>query len=397
MVTFLQQNNLIIIASAAILILILILLLKSSRKKTQDYLQEKDQALQTLKLLTDQRIELDAVLQTIEDGVIITNLEGQIVLASNKALALLNTNLYSVQNKDISEILPINIHRLDNQINSDTSATVQLQNGAKITTRIKGQILMNDAERKGLIFILHDITEEEDLDEMKFDFITMATHQLRTPLTILKGYLSILSKSIAGKNSEDKQTLEKAIVGADKITSLVENILSATKISGSHLLLQLKQISIKEIIENVISELTVVASKKNVTLLFETLETPLPTIKVDPYLIAEVLNNLIMNAIEHSHNDGQVTIQVRPESKEILVDIRDEGEGIPLEVLPYLFNKKFYKIPNYKNPEVMTQTSQGLGLGLYLSKLIIEAHHGKIWVNSILGKGATFSFSLPIN
>jgi len=319
------------------------------------------------------------------------------------------------------EILTTSVHRLGNSVVSDVLATtVSLPNDeikgkiieevlplgnlkeGKINLRsLDGEIshinvrnfpLKDENNQvKGEIYVLRDVTKADQLEEMKLDFVSSVAHQLRTPITTIRSYLAVLSESVVKKlETEDRELLNRAMIVVNQLATLVENLLNVMKIEKGRLNVEAKPLSLEPIIEETIAALAVIAQQQEVKLTFENPPADFPKVKGDSYLIKEVLTNLIINGINFNHRGGWVIISLQKESQSVIVHIRDNGKGIPPQSIPYLFNR-FYKVSNEYIME-----SKGVGLGLYISQAIVQALGGKIWVNSIEGKGTTFSFSLSL-
>lgn len=383
-----QFVNVGFLVALAFLILVFVLYIAKIRQFITEK-QAKDSALAEVKILSSTGSYLEAVLQNIEDGVIIADISGQIKYSSKKALDILKTNISILQDRHITEILPV--ENSSGKIISNQKSEVKLQNGTTVVLIIDALPIVGQGFVRGAIYIIHDVTKEKEFEEMKFDFVAMAAHQLRTPLTTLRGYLLALSDMVMGKlNDEEQMYLKGSITGANQLSSLIENLLYASSIGGK-LVLRLNNSSVEKIIDDVVKNMFVLADRKGVNLIFEKPKESLPKIMFDPFLITEVLNNLIMNAIEHTNKGGEIVAYITQTDKELIVNIKDSGEGIPYYATPYLFTK-FYKVPSD-----LAMKSKGSGLGLYISKSIVEAHKGKIWVNSVLGRGSVFSFSLPLH
>src|SRR3989344_2629329 len=359
------------------------------RKRLKITLIERSNLNQKLFLLSREKIAIESILQSIDDGVIITNNTNNITMLSKKALDILKFDLDSLQGKPVGEILSVD--PLGNKILSNEKMGIKLATGETIEAKISSLPVLDSGEIRGVIYTIHDATKEKEFEEMKLDFVTMAVHQLRTPLTTLRGYLSFLSGSISSKlNTEDKQYLDRSITGADQLSALIENLIKITHVEEGEFTIQKKLTHLENLVENVKKNLEELGNQKSVKISFQKPKEIFPEVMIDYFSISHVVNNLIENAIDHSKEGGSVVINIWQKEADLVVDVKDYGEGIPFEATKNLF-KKFYQVPDN-----LRAGSKGMGLGLYISKRIIDAHKGKIWVNTILGRGATFSFSLPI-
>ena len=221
--------------------------------------------------------------------------------------------------------------------------------------------------------------------------MTIAAHELRTPITYIRGYLSFLLETAKSKLSAEEQSfLEKSYVGTSNLSSLTENLLTVSNIETKSLYFHKTKVDWAKIIKEVVEKYKTIAAWKKVELNIDLGNNPLPKVMVDQFKISEVLENLLANAIEYNLEKGTVEIFAKVEDQTIVTAIKDTGIGIPKEKLPELFTEFF----RFSGP--LIQASKGAGLGLFISKYIVEKHGGKIWVQSTLGRGSTFYFSLPL-
>ncbi len=229
------------------------------------------------------------------------------------------------------------------------------------------------------------------LDEAKSEFISIASHQLRTPLTVIKGYISMMMEGSFGKLSRSiSDPLEKVYESNERLINLVENLLNISRIESGRLRFNFQTIQLEKMIESVIEELSSTAEVKGVLLEFKKLKSDLPKIMVDKEKIRQVIMNLVDNAIKYSVK-GVILITLRKRKGNLIFCIRDNGLGIDKSDMPNLF-KKFIR----GNNAMLTHT-EGTGLGLFVAKQMIESHQGRIWAESKgKNKGTKFCFELPI-
>lgn len=333
-----------------------------------------------------QKEVFEEITQVIKDGVLLTNSAEQIVWANRKALEILKASWTLTQNKPISQILPKtqNTNQHTYQVKLTTLDAEELD--IKVQTYPLSKLMM------GTIYVITDVTEQIVLEEMKLNFVAIAAHQLRTPLTAIKGYLFILKNSITPKlNAEEKGFLESTIIGVERMGFLIENLLNLSKIEKGELKVNLKPIDIDNVIEQTIEGLLPGAKEKNISLVMGESQKPYPVLMGDLSLLIEALSNIVGNGIKYSDQGGQVMIDVEKQPDGVSIHVSDKGKGISAEAQPRLF-QKFYGAT-----KSLTELSSGLGLGLFISKSIIDAHKGKIWVNSLEGHGTTVSIFLPFS
>lgn len=243
----------------------------------------------------------------------------------------------------------------------------------------------------GYILTLHDVSEELQLEEMKLDFVSIAAHELRTPLTAIKGYLSVFFDENKATITQDQQLLLSHVkVATQRLGALIENLLSITHIEKGMVTLNILPIEWIALCQQIVNDMQAQAAEKQITL---TLKKPLESsmfAAADKLRVSEVLSNLIANAINYTPTKGSVTVSLEKKDGMVVTHVTDTGMGMSKEAMGGLFTK-FYRVRSK-----LTQGAKGTGLGLFISKSIIEMHKGQIWVTSEEGKGSAFGFSLPI-
>ncbi len=240
----------------------------------------------------------------------------------------------------------------------------------------------------GKVCVLRDITHYKELDSIKSDFVATVSHDLRTPLMLMRGYATMLTM-VGELNEQQKNYVAKMVTGIENMSHLVGNLLDLGRIEAG-ISLNLEEVSAAEIVEKVLKQHQPHAAQKNITLTFEDLpEGKSPYISVDVALIQQALVNLVENAIKFTGTNGQVTVRLKQRGDKILFEIQDTGIGIaPLDV-PRLFEKF------HSSGQRDAQQVRGTGLGLAIVKSIVDRHHGRVWAESFLGRGSTFFIELP--
>jgi PAS domain S-box-containing protein len=249
--------------------------------------------------------------------------------------------------------------------------------------------LRNDAGAvTGFLGTVTDITERKEADQMKSDFVSFATHQLRTPLAGIKWLLE-LAKEEPGISEDMLSYIQDARESADRLIKLVNDLLDISRLERGKLAIALQAIPLGELTHSVMEELSPLVQEKGHHLTF-TGTDDIPPALVDRQLMRQVILNLVSNAIKYTPAKGQIAIEIGQEAGHLRWSIRDSGIGIPKEALPRLF-EKFYRADNAQTIE-----TEGTGLGLYLVRLILEQFAGRIWCESEEGKGTSFLFVLPL-
>ncbi len=237
------------------------------------------------------------------------------------------------------------------------------------------------------ILNIRDITREREQEEQRSTFISVISHELQTPIAIIKGYASTLARTGAMLDTKGFHSRLLAIEEeADRLNKLVGNLLYASRIQAGGLRMEIAPLELPPLIQGVVRRLQAKSPDISVTL---DIPPNLPTVMADRERIEEVLQNLLDNAIKYSPQRRVMTVACRATGDEVIASVSDFGIGISLRDQEEIFTR-FHRIGNH-----LTHTTPGTGLGLYICHAIIEAHGGHIWVESALREGSTFSFSLP--
>jgi len=357
--------------------------------------------------ITAERNKLTTTIESVADGVLALDFDGNVITINQAALKMLGMDEKDVVGKNIDGLVKmfedqkriLFTNLITTKKLSKDTVVFQKEN-LKVTTNYGKQVYVNltsSAIKEGVdaglgaIITLNDVSKEKELEEMKLDFVSMAAHELRTPLTAIRGYLSILQEELLKNLSgEQKSFLDKAFISTSQLAALVENLLSVSRIERGAMRIEAVAQNWKALLQEIITNFTPLAKEKGIDL---TLSSPndLPDALIDKFRISEVLSNLIGNALNYTDKGGSVGISATLDKKTnmLITKVKDTGQGIPDSALPRLFTK-FFRVSG-----VLEQGSKGTGLGLYISKAIVDMHGGEIWVESVLGKGSIFSFTLP--
>ncbi len=240
----------------------------------------------------------------------------------------------------------------------------------------------------GRIGILRDITPYKKGDQLKSEFVSTVSHDLRSPLSLIRGYASML-QMVGDLNEQQKGYTNKIIVITDSMTKLVGNLLDINRIEAG-IGLRLEQVQAQEIVKTVVNILQPQINQKKINFTLDIPETPPLILEVDTTLIQQALFNLLENAIKFTQVNGKILMRFRKNESNILFEIVDTGIGIaPLDI-SHIF-ERFYEVG-----EKDSQQYRGTGLGLAIVKSIAERHNGRVWAVSQLGKGSVFYFEIPL-
>ena len=238
---------------------------------------------------------------------------------------------------------------------------------------------------------LQDTTEKlERMSQIKSAILNVTSHELRTPMSAIKGYIQIILKGNLGTiNEEQKNALNIILRNTNRLDTLIQDILDISRLESGTMKFVPKLTNIKNMIEQAVETMQSSADKKNIKINIS-LGGNLPDLIVDQERVKQVVANLLANAIKFSHDGSVVNIFVKSDRDHVLFEIQDFGRGIPADNQNKLF-EAFYQINSSEDRKL-----GGMGLGLAISRGIVLAHGGRIWVESVLNKGSSFIFSLPV-
>lgn len=240
-----------------------------------------------------------------------------------------------------------------------------------------------------VVVTLVDRTATYQPEDDELDFIAFAAHELRGPITVIRGYLDVLGGELDGKLEPDQvELLQRLVVSSNRLSGYINNILNASRYDRRHLRVHLREDSVEGIYSTIADDMQLRAQAQN-RLLSINIPDTLPTIAADRASLGEVMSNLIDNALKYSHEGGIVTVTADADDRQINFSVIDNGIGMPGNVVSNLFHK-FYR--SHRSRE----TVAGTGIGLYISKAIVESHGGTISVRSIENEGSIFTVTLPL-
>jgi len=238
-----------------------------------------------------------------------------------------------------------------------------------------------------LLLFLQDITEEKRLETIKKDFVANVSHELRTPLASIKGY----SETLLDGGMDDRETLREFLRVIDRhstrMSRLIDDLLTLSRLESHQMTIVSAPVDLKDLVQAILPGFEKQARDKDITL-SSAIPEGLPKALGDHDRLEQVLVNLLDNAIKYTHSGGSVTVTVRKDRNDLLVDVKDTGIGIPADDIPRIF-ERFYRVDKARSREL-----GGTGLGLAIVKHIIQGHNGKLNVKSTPGVGSTFSFSI---
>lgn len=247
-------------------------------------------------------------------------------------------------------------------------------------------LLSADGLLLNVIALVRDITRFREAEELKSTFVSVVSHELKTPVALIKGYVSTLRREDA---SWDREIVQDSLAvieeEADRLTSLIEDLLDASRLQAGALSINLSDVDLSALARRIAERFQAQDKRHSIKV---SLPANFPVVLADEDRLAQVLSNLISNAIKYSPNGGEININGQVHPQQVVICITDQGPGIAAGDIPYIFDR-FYRATE------ASRTTKGAGLGLYLARAVVEAHGGRIWVDSKAGQGARICFSLP--
>ncbi len=339
------------------------------------------------------KTQLESLLSSIVSGIILLDKEGKILLTNPAAEAIISFSSDEVIGKSHLSLLrnyelSTNIERVYKTGKPERLEMVLNLPHEIILEVYLGPVIASQGEVFSLVLVFHDITEVRRLEKVRSEFIANVSHELRTPVTSVKGFAETLLEEDTLK---DPRAVKKFLTiinqEAERLNRLIGDLLELSKIEGQGPL-KFAPVNLKTVAEETIKKLEPQTKKKNLTLELEYPSTLL-YILGDEDKIHQIFVNLLDNSIKYTPENGKVKVVFKEANKDIQVMVKDTGIGIPTEEIPRIF-ERFYRVDKTRSRKY-----GGTGLGLTIVKHIIEAHHGRIWVESEPSRGTTFYFTLP--
>jgi len=377
----------------------------NDRALLQSFADQAAIAVQNARLYTQvsqEKQRMDALLDSAADGILILSPD-HIIERCNPAFSrMVGKPMGEIRGKPHEEILYLGKQKdgtsLENAEaggwpltpNATLYAEGDLQrpDGVNLPVGITyAPLVSSEGNLVNIIATVRDISRFREAEELKSTFISVISHELKTPVALIKGYVSTLRREDATWDRKIIQdSLEVIEEEADRLTQLIDNLLDASRLQAGALSINQSDVAL-DVLASRISERF--RTQTNVHLIIVDFPKDFPVILADEDRISQVLSNLISNGIKYSQNGGEIKIQGRVLPTQVVVCVSDQGPGIAQGDIPYIFDR-FYRA------EDASRTTKGAGLGLYLSKAVVEAHGGKIWADPKPGDGARICFSLPL-
>ncbi len=342
--------------------------------------------------LSRERTQLGAMLSTLVESIVALDHQGRVLFLNPAAETLFDVRSAQAKDRPFLEVLrqsPLN------EVFAQTLAErrpvhkeILLHSPAERVISVNALPVNYGEGQTGVLAALHDITELRKLENVRREFVANASHELKTPLTSIKGYIETLLEGAVDDPKHNRAFLQTIQEHTNNLSRLIDDVLDLSAIEAERVAYRFEPVTVKEVVDRIVKALGPMAKGKKVSLAVD-LPDSLPKVRADREKLAQIMMNLMDNAIKFNKAGGRVRVSAEPNGKELRIQIEDTGRGIPSEDLPRVF-ERFYRGDKSHSHEV-----PGTGLGLAIVKHLIEAHQGTVQVRSTPGQGSVFQFTLP--
>lgn len=343
-----------------------------------------------------ERRRLDSVLAHMTDGVLATDRRGSVIIINETGCELLSTTMEEAIGKSILELLDIEAEytfrqllETENELTLDFSTPMEeliLRADFSLIQRETGFI-------SGTVCVLHDITEQEKTEREQREFVSNVSHELRTPLTSMRSYLEALSDGAWKDPDIAPQFLEVTQDETERMIRLINDLLNLSRMDAGKGKMELEFVNLNELLGHVLNRFDMMLQNNEETEKRYRIERDFTMrdiwVEIDADKVIQVLDNIMNNAVKYSPDGGIISCRLEEMHHSVVISISDQGLGVPKKDVPHVFDR-FFRVDKAR-----ARSMGGTGLGLAISKEVILAHKGKIWLESIEGKGSTFYISLP--
>ena len=362
---------------------------------------------QTIRSLSSERTQSSAILRSMAEGVAVIDAQGRLVFCNHAFLDILNVHSVATQGRPVievvrnSELLSLIRSALQGEEGLRTdimtgfiqprSFSVTVAPVRPLPSASAGPSSSPAAAEQpsGAVVVLHDVTELRRLERVRQDFVANVSHEFKTPLTAIRGFAETLLSGALNDPQNNRRFLEIIRDHASRLDRLTDDLLKLARIEAGKLELEFSPVGIMELLESCAETTLLKASRKQIALEVD-IPPGIPAVRGDASLLREVLQNLLDNAVQYTPAGGHIQVCASAGTKEAVISVTDTGIGIPLADQERIF-ERFYRVDPARSRE-----AGGTGLGLSIARHIVDAHGGRLWVESEVGRGSKFSFSIPL-
>lgn len=355
----------------------------------------------TIESLTEERNRSAAILRSMTEGVAVVDAQSRFAFCNEAFAKIWNVNLQDVQGRSAVEIIrqPDILELITQAATAKTSVGEVSFGGARPRNfsataapiaPFETSNAHSSSSRRAVVIVLHEITELRRLEQIRKDFVANVSHELRTPLTAIQGFAETLLTGALEDKDNNRRFVEIISSHAARLARLSIDLLRLSQIEAGKMNADFQAVDLKSLLESGVEAAQTAAASKGITVVLATAALRVPSVRGDANLLGDVLRNLLDNAIQYTPAGGRVEVTASAENAFVTVTVSDTGIGIPRSDQPRIF-ERFYRVDVARSRQV-----GGTGLGLSIAKHIVEAHGGRIWVDSDIGEGSRFHFSVPL-
>lgn len=337
--------------------------------------------------------QLNSILSNLVSGVVLIDDKGKVDLTNHATERFLSKHTSKIEGKEYTYVFgPLGIDHLiesviEDNVKQHDEAHIYFPEERILDVHIAPYYSQGWRQR-GAIIVLHDITAIRKLEKMRSEFVANVSHELKTPITSVKGFAETLLSGDVPDEETAKQFLQIIYDESERLNRLITDLLELSKIEKQAMPLKITEVNVNEVIEKSTQTISKFARDKNLTLHLPDSEHPV-FVEADVDRLGQIVLNLVANAVNYTSDNGDIYIDAEERSSKVVISVKDTGMGIPEEALDRLF-ERFYRVDKARS-----RHSGGTGLGLAIVKHLVESHDGKIYVNSQEGIGTTFTVELP--
>ncbi|NME50063.1 cell wall metabolism sensor histidine kinase WalK [Enterococcus cecorum] len=357
--------------------------------------QLAEQIEETQDAMESERNRLNSVLSHMSDGVVATDRRGKVITINDMALSLLGISKEAAIGQNILNLLDIEKDYTLRKILESTEELLierkESKYGATMIIRVEFSMIRRESGFiSGLVAVLHDVTEQEQNERDRREFVSNVSHELRTPLTSMRSYIETLSEGAWQDQEMAPRFLKITLDETDRMIRMINDLLDLSRMDNDNLKLNIEMVNFNELVNFVLDRFDVIIanSEKKYRIVREFTQRPL-FVEVDTDRMIQVIDNIMNNAIKYSPDGGKITVRLMETHNNVILSITDQGLGIPKKDISRIF-ERFYRVDKAR-----ARKQGGTGLGLAISKEVVKALGGTIWATSIENYGSTFYISLP--
>lgn len=355
----------------------------------------REKLVNSIRDLDSRNDELASILNSLTDGVMVVDKNALIKVTNPRACEILRGREGNVAMPEkgvgIVQVFPqldtADIKRLSGE---EIEFSLPLANGKSRHVLLRLQPIRGHTFNGDTVVVVRDTTREHEIEQMKRDFLSVITHELKTPLTSIEGYTKLLMMGKGGKLTEkQRQFMETIVEQTMALKQMIQNLLDSTRLEGSTLPIHPSVVDVSEELRTAWSSMKGSAQMHGIELTLDISKAEGVQIEVDPFRLQQIIGNLMSNALKFTPKGGRISLSARLDGDDVVIEVEDTGRGIPEEAIPQLFNK-FYQVAQGD-----TRVAGGAGLGLFICKQLVEVQGGTINVVSRVGQGSRFIIRFP--